>query len=64
MDGDALIGQLAAATGLPSAWVEEELKAILKKMGRDPAHVTLEDLRYALADFMQDVLLAAKRELA
>ncbi|MGE0762915.1 MAG: hypothetical protein AB7N80_06525 [Bdellovibrionales bacterium] len=63
MEGDALISQLAAATGLPKAWVEDELRNLLQKRGLSPTQFTMEHLREVLAEFLQETLLQAKQEL-
>ena len=60
MEGDALISQLADATGLPKAWVEDELRGLLQKRGLNPAQFTMEHLREVLAEFLQETLLQAK----
>lgn len=64
MEGDALIEQLAGATGLPKVWVEDELRRLLDKRGLRPAILNIEILRDVLAEFLQDTLLNAKSELA
>ncbi len=63
MEGDALISILVDATGLPKAWVETELRALMNKRGFSSESLTLESMREILAEFMQDVLVAAKNEL-
>ena len=64
MEGDTLIELLAGATGLPKAWVDEEVRRQLTKRGLNPATITLDSLREVLADLMQETLLSAKTELA
>ena len=64
MEGDALITELASATGLPKAWVEDELKGLLARRGLDPSEFSLENLREVLAEFLQETLLQAKQSLA
>lgn len=63
MEGDTLISVLVEATGLPKVWVESELKALIQRRGLAAESMTLENMREILAEFMQDVLLAAKDEL-
>lgn len=62
--GEQLLVKVAAATGLPEEMVTRELGELIKKAGVDPARLTLEDLRMILAEYVQDVLLAAKTEIA
>ena len=64
MEGDALITELASATGLPKAWVEEEIKGLLLRRGLNPSEFSLENLREVLAEFLQETLLQAKQEFA
>lgn len=63
MEGDTLISVLVEATGLPKVWVESELRLLMEKRGLAVESMNLESLREILAEFMQDVLLAAKEEL-
>jgi hypothetical protein len=63
MEGDTLLNVLVEATGLPKAWVESELRGLMTKRGLSPETMTLESMREILAEFMQDVLLAAKEQL-
>ncbi len=62
--GEQLLIDVATATGLPEELVTRELGKLIKKAGLDPARLTLEELRQVLAEYVQDVLLAAKTELA
>ena len=63
MEGDALISILVEATGLPKVWVETELRTLMGRRGFSAENMTLESMREILAEFMQEVLLAAKDEL-
>lgn len=62
--GEQLLWDVASATGLPQDIVARELGGLIKKAGLDPARLSLEDLRYILSDYVQDVLLAAKQEFS
>lgn len=62
--GEQLLIDVASATGLPEDMVTRELGELIKKAGLDPARLTLEDLRQILAEYVQDVLLAAHTEYA
>lgn len=61
--GERLLTDLADATGLPSNLVTDELGRLLQNAGVEKAEITLDDLRAILADYMQEVLLAARDEL-
>ncbi|MES2963732.1 MAG: hypothetical protein V4760_07555 [Bdellovibrionota bacterium] len=58
--GNALIGELTEATGLPKELVDSELGRLIDASGKIRDDVTLDDLRVILAEYVQDVLLAAK----
>lgn len=62
--GDELFGQVTVATGLPADLVSDELERLLGKAGIKREDLTLEDLRQILAEYVQDVLLAAKEEFS
>lgn len=62
--GDELFGKVTVATGLPADLVSEELERLLGKAGIKREDLTLEDLRKILAEYVQDVLLAAKEEFS
>jgi hypothetical protein len=63
MEGDALIEVLIEATGLPKAWVESELRALMEKRGLSATNLNMESMRELIGEFLQDVLLQAKEEL-
>lgn len=58
--GEVLIGELTEATGLPKELVDSELGRLIDNAGKIRDDVTLDDLRVILAEYVQDVLLAAK----
>jgi hypothetical protein len=60
--GEKLFGTVTEATGLPSELVAKELEQLIASAGSDRANLTLDDLRAILAEYVQDVLLAAKEE--
>ena len=60
--GNKLISQIALNTGLPNEIMTDELSRLLGAAGLEPEMVTLDDLRKVLADYAQEVLLAAKEE--
>ena len=62
--GLALISQVSDATELPEEMVQSELIHLIKKAGFSPAHLTMNELRLVLADYLQDVLTEAKEDLA
>jgi hypothetical protein len=62
--GEKLLADVASATGLPEDLVTVELNRLVAKAGKKPEDMTLEDLRLILAEYVQDVLLAAHREFS
>lgn len=64
MEGHKLIEKLALLTGLPSEAISRELVGLVESYGIRPEALTMNDVRNILADYLQDVLLSAKRELA
>jgi hypothetical protein len=62
--GENLLKDVAVATGLPQEMVSEELCRLISKAGLDPADLTLEDLRQVLAEYVQEVLMAAQQEFS
>lgn len=62
--GDKLFRQVTEATGLPKEEITNELAGLLTAAGFHPENMTLDDLRAVLAEYVQDILLAAKEELS
>lgn len=62
--GDQLFGQVTTATGLPPELIADELQKLINAAGVEKSEMTLEDLRRILAEYVQDVLLSVKEELA
>ena len=62
--GEDLIGQIAFATGLPTELIRGELLRLLEAAGLKSDSATLDDVRNVLAEYVQDVLVDAKAELA
>jgi len=60
--GKKLLQDLAQATGLPDQMVENELSSLVHAAGLTTEEVTLESMREILANYVQDILLAAKLE--
>ena len=60
--GKDLFKSVTTATGLPEGPVATELERLLAQAGLNKSELTLEDLRKVLAEYVQDVLLAAKEE--
>jgi hypothetical protein len=60
--GEALISELTTATGLPEDLMTDELTRLIANAGLRPEQVTLDDLRKILAEYVQDILLAAQEE--
>ena len=59
-----LFSLVTSATGLPQEPVARELEEILRAAGINKINLTLEDLRSVLANYLQDILIAAKTEAA
>ncbi len=64
MEGHNLINKLSVLTGLPEDAVNKELVGLVESYGIRPEELTMSDVRNILADYLQDVLLDAKKELA
>jgi hypothetical protein len=60
--GEDLFSQVIDATGLPEDGVSQELNRLLSQAGVERSEMTLDDLRRILAEYVQDVLLAAQDE--
>jgi hypothetical protein len=59
--GAQLLGELSEATGLPGELITEELLGLIQRAGKDANSVTLDELRVILADYVQDILVSAKK---
>ena len=64
MEGHNLIDKLATLTGLPEEAINNELITLVESYGIRPEALTISDVRNILADYLQDVLLNAKREIS
>ena len=53
--GNKLFTQVTGLTGLPEELIGEELKTLLERKGVAPEHVTMESLREALADYLNQM---------
>ena len=62
--GAKLFDQVTGATGLPQDLVAGELEQLLKAAGMERTELTIDELRNILAEYVQDVLVAAKESLA
>ena len=60
--GERLLTDIADATGLPAELVSNELDRLITGAGLSTDQVTLEDLRSILAEYVQEILLAARDE--
>ncbi|MBX7230687.1 MAG: hypothetical protein K1X29_01245 [Bdellovibrionales bacterium] len=63
MEGETLINEVALATGLPVEWVKIELKKLIYEQGLKIETLNLSHLRIILADYLQDTLIKAKKEM-
>ena len=64
MTGKELLQQIIALSGLPEDSAQREVEALALKRNKNIDNLTLDDVRYILAMYLQDVLLATKKELA
>lgn len=64
MSGLELLTQLVESTGLPPEAVYREVDRLLEKYGVNREQISMETLRLILADYLQDVLLEAKQDIA
>ncbi len=53
--GEELISSLISATGLPEPLIEQELQTILQSSGHSSADLTLDELRQAMAAYLEAV---------
>ncbi|HEY8278230.1 MAG TPA: hypothetical protein VIH99_01315 [Bdellovibrionota bacterium] len=53
--GNKLFAQVTGLTGLPEELIGEELKTLLERKGVAPEQVTMESLREALEDYLNQM---------
>jgi hypothetical protein len=61
--GAKLFSDVAEATGLPTETISKELAELISAAGYSKETLTLDQLRHALAEYVQDILLEAKDDL-
>lgn len=61
MDGKALITALLQHTGLPQEGLAEEVDRLIQKHGLNKEHISLEDLRLVMEDYLHSVLPEAQQ---
>lgn len=59
-----LFQEVAALTGLPTEWAEEEFAKVLEEQGVSPEELTVENLREVMAIFLETVAKQMESELA
>jgi hypothetical protein len=59
-----IFNQIVEFTGLPKEEIANELAEILSGYGLNPATVTMDQLRDAMTDYLQDVLLEVKNQIS
>ncbi|MEK6554394.1 MAG: hypothetical protein AABZ31_04065 [Bdellovibrionota bacterium] len=64
MTGPELLQQIILLSGLPAESARREVEALALQRNKNLDNLTLDDVRYILAMYLQDVLLGAKKELA
>ncbi len=62
--GEGLIEELKTSTGLPQDLLGAELERLILAAGLEPQNLTLDDLRAIIAEYLQDVFIEAKNDLA
>ncbi|MGZ3744321.1 MAG: hypothetical protein ACXWRE_00505 [Pseudobdellovibrionaceae bacterium] len=60
--GNTLLDLVILATGLPEEEVRQELQTLIDQHGKHAETLTTSDLREIMAEYLQDVLLAAKEQ--
>lgn len=58
--GHALLEMVILATGLPEGEIRRELQTLMQQHGKSADTLTTDDLREIMAEYLQDILLAAK----
>lgn len=53
--GNKLFAQVTGLTGLPEELIGEELKTLLERKGVAPEQMTMDSLREALADYLNQM---------
>ena len=61
--GEKLFSEVTEATGLPRETISKELADLISSAGYNRETLTLDQLRHALAEYVQDILLSAKDDL-
>ncbi len=56
IQGNELFNEIAELSGLPVEKVTSELARKLTEIGSDPAAATLDDIRTAMAAYLQEVM--------
>lgn len=64
MKGQKLIQEVCSHTDVPEDLLTTELKSLIEKRDFNEEHLTLDQLREVLAEYLQDILLEVKEELA
>lgn len=64
MKGHTLIQKVCSQTDIPEYLLNAELRELLEKKNFSEEHLTLDQLRELLTEYLQDILLEAKKDLA
>lgn len=62
MNGEKLVKKITLATDLPDELMESELCSLIKDAGYSPENITLDELRQIMTQYLQKVILNAKKE--
>ena len=60
--GNKLFSEVTELTGLPEELIGEELKGLLENKGVAPEQMTMESLREALADYLNELAVQIEAE--
>jgi hypothetical protein len=59
---DNLFNRIVESTGLPQELISQEFLKKIQEMGFDKSTITLDQIRDALAEYLQEVILGAREE--
>jgi hypothetical protein len=62
--GQSLITQICQLTGLPEELIQGEFMKMISESQLNADRLSLEDIRFILAEYLQDTLLQAKNHLS
>jgi hypothetical protein len=63
MSANKLVDEVIELTGLPEDPLSKELEKLLSAAGLESENISLDDLREVLANYLNDVIIEARKEL-